>query len=125
MPYRRYPLIHRKYSYPYSKYPMKELESDTEKAILKDSKLENSTSKRESIPLPNEPEHIPGPEILSETGSEMFTESRDNSIFSFLKLSIKKIQTEDIIIIALIFLLLNEEILDDILLIILIYILLT
>ncbi|HHY23583.1 MAG TPA: hypothetical protein GX527_05005 [Clostridiaceae bacterium] len=120
MLYRRYPLIHRKYAYPSSRPYAKESEPSPEKEKLKDA-----INKDEKIPLPNELEHIYGPEVASQTGSEMFNKSRESGIFGFLKLLPKKIHLEEVIIIGLIFLLLNEEIKDDILLLILIYILLT
>ncbi len=120
MLYRRYPLIHRKYAYPGSRPHVKELGPSPEKEKLKDT-----INKDEEIPLPNELEYATGPEIASQTGSEMFNKNRESSIFSFLKTLTKKIHLEEIIIVGLIFLLLNEEIKDDILLLILIYILLT
>jgi len=120
MPYRRYPLIHRKYAYPGLRPPSKAPELNPEMKKPKDA-----AKKDEEILLPNELEHISGPEAASQTGPEMFNKNRESSVFSFLKLLPKKIHLEEIIILGLIFLLLNEEIRDDILLLVLIYILLT
>jgi hypothetical protein len=146
MIYRRYPLIHRKTSYPGPRYAAKPPGHGLSKGKPKYDKTP------EKIPLPNEPEKAGKPDVSHTPGKSVIHGKSDiprkpgytlspgyafqteaggtdkrklNRPFSFLNILHKKIQLEEIIILGLIFLLLNEEIRDDILLVVLIYILLT
>lgn len=118
MPYRRYPLVHRKYAYPSLGTSIKSSGQELGKMKPKDN-----IKKVGEIPMPNELEHISGPETLPDTGPDTFNRSRDESLPYFLKSLLKNIHLEELIIIGIIFILLNEEIRDDILLLAFVYIL--
>lgn len=126
MVYKRYPYLHRNYYYPTPRAPREKSTSqsgNTDEVNQSDKDSEN-IKPVEEIPMPNEEEDIKIPEASSASGLRTPFSGHKHSGFSLSKLFSKKIDLEDILIIAIILIIMHEGKRDDMLLIALIYLLL-
>jgi hypothetical protein len=126
MVYKRYPYLHRNYYYPTPKSARSKNSSQEDKS-QKDvtrEKVSDNIKLIEEIPMPNETEDIKSPEVPSTPGFRTAMTEYGHSNFPLARLFPHKINFEDILIIAIIFILMREEKRDDMLLIALVYLLL-
>lgn len=126
MVYKRYPYIHRNYFYP-TPGPSRSKNSskgDKEHKDIPGVKDPENIKLAEEIPMPNEREDIKIPEAPSASGFQTSITRHKQSSFPLARFFQGRINFEDILIIAIIFILMHEEKRDDMLLIALVYLLL-